>query len=693
MGVYNNGCYLVAFPRISIGEEHEEYMRATDEQLVQQACSGDHRAFGELVDRYRDMVYGLGYHLTGDFEAARDLAQEAFVQAYLNLRQLREPAKFSGWLRRIATNAHRMQRRRHEVPTVALDSEAIAARPDPRPSEIEVVVREALSKLREPERLALTLHYINGYSHAEIGGFLGVRPETVKTRLARARQHLRKEVMAMVEDAFEGKRLPEQFTEETVEAAIARADEHLEHGRVTPAIHEYERALERARDHVPALVGLGRAYQAAGEDDEAVRRLRRVVELDPTNQQAFGWLTQILGQHRQRWAELAALYEQRLRLQPENAAYWHTCLGDLYVAMRRYDDAERHLQRALAMDAENVDAQLALGGLLGLQGRYKEAVVLLKAAQSRLASQDWDRFGAAYEWSQYELAQVYAAAGEYNNAIEAARAVLLEHRPSHCDRIVERSLWVMEKCCHGRGRIEGFPALCRATRKRMPDRRRADRLSWYLALFLESRLRRRQAIEEFERLGAIPARCWRVAVPFDNTSGRGMATAYPPEADFGRDGGYVAGDAPGVPWRKPISEGAEFEINLLTQINMLMPIDEWGIGYCLLRIISTKAREVVFRFGSSGWTQVWLNGESLFLDRSYVGVPDGESVQLRLRHGQNHLLVKVGVQERMASVRSYFYYWSLFSRITDADGEPVRDLRFPFGDSGAEAAHERNIAA
>jgi len=162
---------------------------------------------------------GCGYHLTGDFESARDLAQEAFVQDYLRLRQLRDPDRFSGWLRQIATNVYRNLHRRREVTTVALE-EACELPDTRRPSEIEVVVREALSKLRAPERLALTLHYINGYSHGEIGEFLGVRPETVKTRLARARQHLKKEVMAMVEDTFEKKKLPEEFTEETVTAVM-----------------------------------------------------------------------------------------------------------------------------------------------------------------------------------------------------------------------------------------------------------------------------------------------------------------------------------------------------------------------------------------------------------------------------------------------------------------------------------------
>ncbi len=196
-------------------------MAPTDGELVERVRTGDREAFGDLVGRYRDMVYGLGYHLTHDFEAARDLAQEAFVQAYLKLGQLRNPDKFSGWLRQIATHIHHNQWRRREVSTVALEEAGEIANAR-RPSEIEVVVREALARLREPERLALTLHHIDGYSHAEIGGLLGVRPETVNTRLARARQHLRTEVMAMVEDSFEQNKLPEEFTKETMRRLLGQ---------------------------------------------------------------------------------------------------------------------------------------------------------------------------------------------------------------------------------------------------------------------------------------------------------------------------------------------------------------------------------------------------------------------------------------------------------------------------------------
>jgi len=643
---------------------------------VRRTCEGDRRAFGELVERYRDMVYGLAYHLTGEFEAARDLAQEGFVQAYLKLKALREPEKFAGWLRRIVVNLHRMQRRRPEVPTVRLEQEVESPQAGPGLSEIEVAVRQALGRLREPERLALTLHYINGYSHAEIGGFLGVRAATVKTRLARARQHLRQEVVAMVEETFEGNKLPAGFTQEAVDAAVARAEGHLKRGQVGDAVKGYEALLERDGDYVPALVGLGRAHQASGRDDQAVRHLRRALDLDPQNQMAYGYMSQILAGS-QRHGEMIAFHEERLKVEPERAALHHAYLANLCIAVRNYDAAERHLRAVAEMNPDDLSAKSILADMLAIHGRHDEAVALLEETARPLAEHPGGWTG--YEWNRWRLAEIHSASGNHAQAIETARRVLLHERTSICDRIVERCLMVVERSLQRTSRLDGFPAWCRDLRRRMTDRGRRDRVSWYLALFLEGQLRRGRAVAEFERLGAIPARCWRVAVPFDNTDGRGMATAYPPEQGLALGDSCIAPGGQRIEWTRPMWTGAGFELGFLPQIQLSL-VYEWAVGYGLLQVVSPRARDVRLRFGASGWTQVWLNGRSVFLDHTATGIPDQQVATLRLKRGPNDILVKVGVQAAMPSVRGFFYYWSLFSRITNAAGEPLRDLELPLAE-------------
>lgn len=73
----------------------------TIESLVLLTRSGDAAAYAELVRRFQDMAVGYSYSLVGDFQLAEDAAQEAFFEAYRTLENLREPAAFPGWFRRI----------------------------------------------------------------------------------------------------------------------------------------------------------------------------------------------------------------------------------------------------------------------------------------------------------------------------------------------------------------------------------------------------------------------------------------------------------------------------------------------------------------------------------------------------------------------------------------------------------------
>src|SRR5437870_3591629 len=76
-------------------------VRLEDSELVGQAVAGSREAFAELVDRYRDMLCAMAYHYLGNSDDAEDVAQEAFVYAYLHLRELRDLEKFGPWLRRM----------------------------------------------------------------------------------------------------------------------------------------------------------------------------------------------------------------------------------------------------------------------------------------------------------------------------------------------------------------------------------------------------------------------------------------------------------------------------------------------------------------------------------------------------------------------------------------------------------------
>jgi RNA polymerase sigma-70 factor (ECF subfamily) len=275
-------------------------MPATDGQLVRRAHQGEAEAFGYLVNKYRDMLYGIAYHLTRDFDAARDLAQEAFVQAYLRLGQLRNPDRFASWLRRIAVNLHRNNARRRSIANVPLAPDASTQQQGELPSEVELAVREALKRLPGPDRLALTLHYINGYSQAEIGAFLGVRAETIKTRLARARRRLREEVLGMIEDTFGSKRLPDAFTDATVAEALRRGQTALEEEDYEAAIAAFNEVIASQPESAHAHAGLGVAWALRkyhGSDPEAAAKARaeyeKALKYDPQCEEALVGLAEL----------------------------------------------------------------------------------------------------------------------------------------------------------------------------------------------------------------------------------------------------------------------------------------------------------------------------------------------------------------------------------------------------------------
>lgn len=194
----------------------------TDAALVEQTLNGDKEAFGALVERYRHQVYALAYHHVRDFESAKDLAQESFVQAYLKLSQLREPVKFVAWLRTLTTNVCRQWLRRHEIETVPLDDEdntqyVPTGRDNTQEqAELSVLVRRTIDALPERQRLTVTMFYIDGLSYQDIAEFMGESVNAVESRLHRARAQLKERMMDAMGETFKPHHLSEEFTDEVL---------------------------------------------------------------------------------------------------------------------------------------------------------------------------------------------------------------------------------------------------------------------------------------------------------------------------------------------------------------------------------------------------------------------------------------------------------------------------------------------
>lgn len=187
-----------------------------DGTLVRDALAGDRRAFDLLVLRHGDMLFNLCFRMLGDYDEASDCAQDAFIRAYRALGGFRGEAAFPTWLYRIAVNTcknrlasaeYRRSRKAVRLEGTGADDTLLPANgrasfsnPTARleREEHEAVIQRALDGLPPDEKTVAVLRDIEGRSYEEIAMLTGMRPGTVKSRLARARRRLRSKLEGIV---------------------------------------------------------------------------------------------------------------------------------------------------------------------------------------------------------------------------------------------------------------------------------------------------------------------------------------------------------------------------------------------------------------------------------------------------------------------------------------------------------------
>ena len=174
--------------------------------LVRRAQDGDLPAYDELVRKHQERIYATIYHMTSNHEDANDLAQDTFIKAHSALKSFKGGSSFYTWLYRIAVNKtiNFLKSRKnkqamslndidfnaeHDPDMVALVSENTPRR-QAGLAELQNKLNEAMQKLSEPHRLAVTLHDVQGLSHEEIAEIMECNTGTVRSRLFYARQQL-----------------------------------------------------------------------------------------------------------------------------------------------------------------------------------------------------------------------------------------------------------------------------------------------------------------------------------------------------------------------------------------------------------------------------------------------------------------------------------------------------------------------
>ena len=210
--------------------------RENDVQLIHAVLSGDDSAFGVLIEKYQKSVHALAWQKIGDFHYAEEITQDTFLRAYQKLSTLRDPSQFLRWLYVIANRLclnwlrkekkHKKQLQSLEDTPMAEVAESTYARYELEQRETEAteqrfeIVEKLLEKLPEGERTVITLYYLGEMTTTEIGKFLDVSVEAIRTRLHRARKRLEKEEELLVQEVLGGVQISSSLKQNIMEKVV-----------------------------------------------------------------------------------------------------------------------------------------------------------------------------------------------------------------------------------------------------------------------------------------------------------------------------------------------------------------------------------------------------------------------------------------------------------------------------------------
>lgn len=205
---------------IALDERRHEKIRRedfSDEELMLRVQDGDKSSYDVLVCRYKQRLFNYVLRMVGKPDVAEEIAQDAFVRAYIHADKYRTIARFSTWLYTIATNLvrNRFRKKKRTPPIFSIffkngddDEERSYEIPDtaPNPEELAVgedlerVIAEASAQIPERYRVPFLLREVNQLSYEEICGVTGLKLGTVRSRINRARNHFRRIIEPMLRD-------------------------------------------------------------------------------------------------------------------------------------------------------------------------------------------------------------------------------------------------------------------------------------------------------------------------------------------------------------------------------------------------------------------------------------------------------------------------------------------------------------
>ena len=262
-------------------------MKSDDVELIQRILAGDETAFADLIRKYQRQVHTHALRKIGDFHIAEDITQETFLQVYQNLETLNDPTQFTRWLYAIVNNLciawHRKDRLQtqpleethiSEIETEAYSRHVATEQAKTSTEAQRDLVKKLLAKLKDRDREIITLHYFEEMTSSEIGTYLSVSENTIKSRLHRARQQLKRYQFMIQEElgiTVEGDhRSQKQLKGETI-----MTDGTKNESTPTAALEEMQRQIADLQEQLRVIADESDAFLNA-EKKEAMSTLCRL---------------------------------------------------------------------------------------------------------------------------------------------------------------------------------------------------------------------------------------------------------------------------------------------------------------------------------------------------------------------------------------------------------------------------------
>ena len=197
-------CYIIGTELQKCGDTMD-YSKMTDHELVLACVEGDKAGFGEIVLRYKNLIYSVVMRMIRDKEEANDLAQEIFIKIYRNLDRYQPEYKFSTWTMRIATNhvIDYRRRKKHEAMSIDEVTTGLYADDGESPEDAYIakeqsrLLRDLVADLPEMYRIPIVLYHDQGLSYQEISEITQEPMSKVKNRIFRGRKMLKENLMSM----------------------------------------------------------------------------------------------------------------------------------------------------------------------------------------------------------------------------------------------------------------------------------------------------------------------------------------------------------------------------------------------------------------------------------------------------------------------------------------------------------------